>query len=133
MSKNCDNLITVEHYNEFSLFLGYEEVKHKTREYLDWVLLKHLDFDLKEIYMYCEVNCIENAYIANYIKTRKPIEDEENTNEREEISQFPPIVFHDETGDKEELPIQPISSIRTSEKLIKPTHNVVKKKKRRKM
>jgi hypothetical protein len=60
------------------------------------------------------------------------MEDEENTNEREEISQYPPIVSHDESGDEEELLIQPISSIKSSEKLIKPTHNVVRKKKRRK-
>ena len=43
--------------------------------------------------MYCAVNCIENPYIANYIKKRKQIEDEENTNEREETSQYPPISY----------------------------------------
>ena len=78
------------------------------------------------------VNCNENAYIANYRKTRKPIEYKRNTNERVKISTFPPIVSHDEIDDEEELPIQPISSIRSSEKLIKPTHDVVKKKKIRK-
>ena len=31
---------------------------------------KVLHFDLEEIYMYCEVNCIENPYIANYIKEK---------------------------------------------------------------
>ena len=35
-------------------------------------------------------------------------------------------------GDEEELPIQPISSIRSVKKLIKPTHDLMKKKKRRK-
>ena len=37
---------------------------------------KLLGFDLEEIYIYCAVNCIENPYIANYIKKRKEIEDE---------------------------------------------------------
>ena len=34
-------------------------------------LERFLDFDLEEIYMFCAVNCIENPYIANYLKTRK--------------------------------------------------------------
>ena len=72
------------------------------------------------------VNCNENAYIANYRKMGKPIEYERNTNERVKISTFPPIVIHEEIGDEEELPIQPISSIKSLEKLIKPTHDVVK-------
>ena len=58
--------------------------------------------------MYCVVNCIENPYIANYIKTRKQIEDEGNTNEREEVSPYPPILSCDESGNEEELSIQPI-------------------------
>jgi hypothetical protein len=33
--------------------------------------------------MYCAGNCIDNPYIANYIKTRKQIEDEDNANEGE--------------------------------------------------
>ena len=41
---------------------------------------RFLDFDLEEIYMFCAVNCIENPYIANYLKTRKQIEYEESTN-----------------------------------------------------
>src|ERR671910_69503 len=81
--------------------------------------------------MYCAVNCIENPYIANYIKKRKQIEDEENTNEREEISQYPSIISYDESGNEEEPPIQPISLIRSSKKRIEPTHGVVKKKKRK--
>ena len=81
--------------------------------------------------MYCVVNCIENPYIANYIKKRKQIEDEENTNEREETSQYPPIISYDESGNEEEPPIQPISLIRSSKKRIEPTHDVVKKKKRK--
>ena len=69
--------------------------------------------------MFCMVNCNENAYIANYKR---------NTNERVKISTFHPVVSHDEIGDEEELPIQPISSIRSSKNIIKPTHDVVKKK-----
>ena len=37
---------------------------------------------------------------------------------------------YDESGNEEELFIQPISSIRSSKKVIKPTHDVEKKKKR---
>ena len=80
--------------------------------------------------MYCAVNCIENPYIANYIKKRKQIEDEENTNEREETSQYPPIISYDESGNKEEHSIRPISLIRSSKNRIEPTHDVKKKNKR---
>ena len=131
VSKNCDDLISLAHYNELSLLMGYEEMKRITKDMPEFVLDKILDFDLDEIYMYCAVNCIENPYIANYIKTRKKIEDEENTNEREEISQYPPIISYDESGNEEELSIQPISLIRSSKKRIEPTHDVKKKKKRR--
>ena len=93
MSKNCDDLISLAHYNELSLLLGYEEMKRQTKIIPEYNLERFLAFDLAEIYMYCAVNCIENPYIANYIKTRKQIEDEENTNEREETSQYPPIIF----------------------------------------
>ena len=81
--------------------------------------------------MYCTVNCIENPYIANYLKKRKKMEDDENTNEREEASQYPSIISYDESCDEEEPPIQPISLIRSSKKRIEPTHDVVKKKKRK--
>ena len=59
------------------------------------------------------------------------MEDGENTNEREEASQSPPIIFYDESGNEEEPSIQPISSIRSSNRKVEPTHNVKKKKKRR--
>ena len=129
MSKNYDNLITLEHHKELSLLLGYEEMKLITKGFPNPE--RFLDFDLEEIYMYCVVNCIENPYIANYIKKRKQIEDEENTNEREEASQYPPIISYDESGNEEELSIQPISSIRSSKKRDKPAHDVKKKKKKR--
>ena len=74
--------------------------------------------------MYCAVNCIENPYVANYIKKRKQIEDEQSTNEREETSQYPPIISYDELGNEEELSIQPIPSI----KKVEPTHNVKRKR-----
>jgi hypothetical protein len=106
-------------------------MKRITRDIPEYNLKRFLDFDLEEIYVYCAVNCIENPYIANYLKTRKQIEDEENTNEREEVFQYPPILSYDESGNEEELIIQPTSSIRSSEELNKPTHNVVKKKRRK--
>ena len=81
MSKNFDDLISLAHHNELSLLLGYEEMKRITKDMPEFVLDKVLDFDLEEIFMYCAVNCIENPYIANYIKKRKQIEDDENTNE----------------------------------------------------
>lgn len=92
---------------------------------------RFLDFDLEDIYMFCAVNCIENPYIANYLKKRKQIEDDENTNEREDTSQYPPIISYDESGNEEELSIQPILSIRSSNRKVEPTHNVKKKNKRR--
>ena len=114
MSKNCDDLISLTHHNEFSLLLGYEELKRLTKNLPHFAVKKFLDIDLEKIYLYCAENCIENPYIANYIKKRKRIEDDENTNEREETSQYPPIISYDESGNEEELSIQPISSIRSS-------------------
>ena len=131
VSKNCVDLISLAHHNELSLLLGYEEMKHITKVIPDFALDRVLDFDLEEIYMYCAVNCIENTYIANYINKRKQIEDEENTNEREETSQYPPIISDDESSNEEELSIQPISLIRSSKRRIEPTHDVVKKNKRK--
>ena len=92
VSKNCDDLISLAHHNELSLLLGYEQMKRITKVIPEFALYRVLNFDLEEIYMYCAVNCIENPYIANYIKKRKQIEDEENINEREETSQYPPII-----------------------------------------
>ena len=101
VSKNCDDLISLAHHNELSLLIGYEEMKHITIYLIVFARHKLLGFDLEEIYMYCAVNCIENPYIANYIKTRKQIEDEENTNEMEETSQYPPIISYDESGNRD--------------------------------
>ena len=128
MSKNFDNLITLEHHKELSLLMGYEEMKRITNYLPELARYKLLNFDLEEIYMFCAINCIENPYIANYLKPREQIEYEESTNEMENISQYPPSVYHDESGNEEELPIQSISSTRSSKKLIKPIHKVVKKK-----
>ena len=91
-------------------------MKRQTKIIPEYNLEKFLNIDLEEIYMYCAVNCIENPYISNYIKKRKQIEDEENSNEREQTSQCPPIISYDELGNEEELSIQPISSIRSSKK-----------------
>ena len=60
VSKNCDNLITLEQHKELSLLLGYEEMKCITEGIPKFNLKRFLDFDLEEIYMFCVVNCIEN-------------------------------------------------------------------------
>ena len=131
MTESCPKKISLAYYNELSLLLGYEELKRLTKPIPEFNLKHFLDIDLEKIYMYCAVNCIENPYIANYIKTIKQIEDEENTNEREETSQYPPIISYDESGNEEEFSIQPISSIRSSKRKVEPTHNVKKKKKKK--
>ena len=95
-------------------------MKRITKDIREFALDKVLDFDLEETYIYCAVNCIENPYIANYIKKRKQIEDEENTKEREETSQYPPIIYYDESGNEEEPSIQPISLIRSSKRGLNP-------------
>ena len=71
LSKNCDDLISLAHHNELSLLLGYEQMKRITKDIPEYNLKRFLDCDLEEIYMYYAVNCIENPYIANYLKTRK--------------------------------------------------------------
>ena len=63
MSKNCDDLISLAHYSELSLLLGYEEMKRQTKIIPEHNLEKFLDIDLEEIYMYCVVNCIENLIL----------------------------------------------------------------------
>ena len=73
VSKNCDSLITLGHHKELSLLLGYEEMKHITKGIPKFNRKRFLDFDLEEIYMFCLVYCIENPYIANYLKSRKQI------------------------------------------------------------
>ena len=60
-----------------------------------------------------ETTTFPSAYLYKFIvisdKVKiKQIEDEENTNEREETSQYPPIISYDESGNEEELSIQPI-------------------------
>ena len=107
VSKNCDDLISLAHHNELSFLLGDEQMKCVTKHIPEYILEKFLDIDPKEIYMYCAVNCIENPYISNYMNKRKQIEDEENTNEREETSQYPPIISYDESSNEEEPSIQP--------------------------
>ena len=56
------------------------------------------------------------------------MEYEESTNERENVSQYTPSVYYDESGSEKELPIQSISSTRSLKKLIKPTHDAKKGK-----
>ena len=112
VSKHCDNLITLEHHKELSLLLGYEEMKRITKGFPN--PKRFLGFDLEETYMFCAVNCIENPYIFNYLKSREQMEYEESTNERENVSQYPPIISSDESGNKDEPSIQPISLIRSS-------------------
>ena len=56
-----------------------ENVSYK-HDIPEFALDKVLDFDLEEIYVYCAVNFIENPCIANYIKSRNQIENEDNTN-----------------------------------------------------
>ena len=74
MSKNCDNLITLEHHKELSLLVGYEEMKRITEDIPKFNLERFLEFDLEEIYMFYAISCIENPYIGNYLKTRKQME-----------------------------------------------------------
>ena len=73
VSKNCDDLISLSHYNELRLLLGYEELKRLLKDLPEFAHKKFLDIDLEKIYLYCAVNCIENPYITNYIKSRKQL------------------------------------------------------------
>ena len=53
VSKNCDNLITLEHHKELSILLGYEEMKRITEGIPKFNLNRFLDFYLEEIFMLC--------------------------------------------------------------------------------
>ena len=66
MTKYCNNLITLELYNELCLFLGCEELSHKNDWFDIFLITNDNETNLQEIYMFCVVNCNENAYICNY-------------------------------------------------------------------
>ena len=51
VSKNCDDLISLAHYNELSLLLGYEEMKRQTKIIPEYNLEKFLDIDLVNLYV----------------------------------------------------------------------------------
>ena len=54
VSKNYDNLISLEHHRVLRLVLGYEEMKHITNGIPKFNLERFLDFDLEEIlYVVC--------------------------------------------------------------------------------
>ena len=53
VSKNCDDLISLAHYNELSLLMGYEEMKRITNYLPEFARYKLLGFDLEEIYVLC--------------------------------------------------------------------------------
>ena len=86
VSKYCNNLITLELYKELCLFLGSEELTHKNSWFEVFILTDDIKTNLKNIYMFCMVNCNENAYIANCRKMGKPIEYKRTNNERVKIS-----------------------------------------------
>ena len=71
MAKYCNDLITLELYNELCLFLGSEELTHKNSWFEVFILTDDIETKLKNIYMFRMVNCNENAYIANYRKMGK--------------------------------------------------------------
>ena len=48
VSKNCDDLISLAHYNELSFLMGYEEMKRITKDIPKFSLDKLLDFDLEK-------------------------------------------------------------------------------------
>ena len=62
--KNCDDLISLAHYNKLSVLMGHEEMKRITKDIPKFNLNRLFDFELEEIYMFCAVNCIDNPYIA---------------------------------------------------------------------
>ena len=76
-------MISLAFHNELSLLLGYEEMKHLIKDLPEFAHKKFLDIYLEKIYLFCVENCIENPYIANYLKKRKQIEDDDNTNGRD--------------------------------------------------
>ena len=80
VSKYCNYLITLELYKELCLFFGSEELTHKNSWFEVFILTDDIETKLKNTYMFCTVNCNENAYIANYRKMGKPIEYKRNTN-----------------------------------------------------
>ena len=66
MAKYFNDLITLELYNELCLFLVSEELTHKNSWFEVFILTDDTETNLKDIYMFCMVNCNENAHIANY-------------------------------------------------------------------
>ena len=53
VSKSCDDLISLAHYNELTLLMGYEEMKRLIKHLPEFARYKLLDFDLENIYILC--------------------------------------------------------------------------------
>ena len=65
MAKYCNDMITINLYNELSLFLACEELTHKNSWFEIFILTDTIENHPREAYKFCVVNCNENAYIAN--------------------------------------------------------------------
>jgi hypothetical protein len=63
---SCDDKITPNQHDEFTLFLGYEELYRKT----SLVDMSALDINsiLHGCHLYCVKDCLANSYIQNVIK-----------------------------------------------------------------
>jgi hypothetical protein len=108
----CDDMITPNQHDEFTLFLGCDELSRKTS------LVDMSVFNINSImhgcHLYCVDNCHANTYIQNVTKDDAlPKYDKTNMcfvliNEKEESSKVSSIVSVNKPGYVEKLPFKPL-------------------------
>jgi hypothetical protein len=123
---SCDDKITPNQHDEFTLFLGCEELSRKT----SLVDMSALDINsiLRGCHLYCVKDCLANTYIQNVIKEDAlPKFDRDDfcfylINKKEESSKVSSVVSVNKPPDYvEKLPFKPLP----------PKEESKKKKKRR--
>jgi hypothetical protein len=125
----CDDKITPNQHDEFTLFLGCEELSRTTS------LVDMSAFDINSIlrgcHLYCVKDCLANTYIQNVIKEDAlPKFDRDNfcfyfINKEEESSKVSSVVSVRKSDYVEKMPFKPLPPKEESKKKKK------KKKKRR--
>jgi hypothetical protein len=108
----CDDMITPNQHDEFTLFLGCEELSRKTS--LVDMSVFNINSILDGCHLYCVDNFHANTYIQNVIKDDAlPKYDRNNMcfvliNEKEESSKISSIISINKPGYVEKLPFKPL-------------------------
>jgi hypothetical protein len=117
---SCDDKITLNQHDEFTLFLGCEELSRKT----SLVDMSALDINsiLRGCRLYCVKDCLANTYIQNVIKADAlPKFDRDDfcfylINKKEQSSKVSSVVSVSKPDYVEKLPFKPLPPKEESKK-----------------